>query len=71
MILEGIKYKQIPEKHYKSCDGCAFEVHTGKFRCSFKTLAINIECDNKIWVKDSSPFEVVNPDVAIRIDPGA
>lgn len=66
MILEGIKYKQIPEKHYKSCDGCAFEQPEQKIKCYFKTLAINVECDNKIWVKDSNPFEVINPDVAIR-----
>ena len=70
MILDGNKYKQIPEKHYKSCEGCVFEKHTGKFRCSLREQT-GVECDNKIWVKDSSPFEVVNPDTAIRIDNGA
>lgn len=70
MILDGIEYKQIPEKHYKSCDGCAFEQPDQKIKCYFRTLAINVECDNKIWVKVLKPFEVINPGVATRIDNG-
>ena len=50
MTLDGTEYKQIPEMHYKSCEGCVFEKHTGKFRCSFRAQT-DIECDNKIWVK--------------------
>lgn len=70
MILDGIEYKQIPEKHYKSCDGCVFEKHTGKFRCSLRGQT-GVECDNKIWVKVLKPFEVINSGVATRIDNGA
>lgn len=51
MTLDGITYKQVPEKHYKSCEGCVFELPDQKIKCYFKTLAINVECDNKIWIK--------------------
>lgn len=51
MTLDGTEYKQIPEIHYKSCDGCAFERPNEKLKCYFRNFSIIVECDNKIWVK--------------------
>lgn len=56
MILAGVKYNQIPEKHYKSCEGCVFENPDQTVKCNLKQLTVinrldlNIECDNKIWI---------------------
>lgn len=48
MTIDGVEYIQVQEKHYKSCEGCAFESQNPKGKCDLKTRS---DCEHRIWIK--------------------